>query len=64
MTHEEFDRMQRLNMLKSLCFDDSSLYNWTFDKDNGKNHVMKIAREYVDKWSEFLSKNDSVNNIV
>ena len=57
MTHEEFDRMQRLNMLKSLCFDDSSLYNWTFDKDNGKNHVMKIAREYVDKWSEFLSKN-------
>ena len=57
MTHEEFDRMQRLNMLKSLCFEDHALYNWTFDKDNGKNPVMKVAREYVDKWSEFLSKN-------
>lgn len=57
MTHEEFDRMQRLNILKSLCFEDHTLYSWTFEKDNGKNHVMKIAREYVDKWSEFLSKN-------
>ena len=57
MTHEEFDRMQRLNILKSLCFEDHTLYSWTFEKDNGKNPVMKVARDYVSKWSDFASKN-------
>ena len=57
MTTKEFERMQRLNMLKSLCFEDHALYSWTFDKDNGKNPVMKVARDYVDKWSDALSGN-------
>ena len=57
MTPKEFERMQRLNMLKSLCFEDNALYSWTFDKDNGKNPVMKVARDYVDKWSDALSGN-------
>ena len=57
MTHKEFERMQRLNMLKSLCFEDHALYSWTFEKDNGKNPVMKVARDYVNKWSDFASKN-------
>ena len=57
MTTKEFERMQRLNMLKSLCFEDHALYSWTFDKDNGKNPVMKVAKDYVSKWSEFASKN-------
>lgn len=57
MTPKEFERMQRLNMLKSLCFEDLALYSWTFDKDNGKNPVMKVAKDYVSKWSEFASKN-------
>ena len=57
MTPKEFERMQRLNMLKSLCFEDHALYSWTFDKDNGKNPVMKVARDYVDKWSDALSGN-------
>ena len=57
MTPKEFERMQRLNMLKSLCFEDHALYSWTFDKDNGKNPVMKKARDYVDKWSDALSGN-------
>lgn len=35
MTSNEFERVQRLNMLKSLCFEDGALYGWTFDKDNG-----------------------------
>ena len=56
MTPKEFERMQRLNMLKSLCFEDHALYSWTFDKDNGKNPVMKVARDYVSKWSDFASK--------
>ena len=57
MTTKEFERMQRLNILKSLCFEDHALYSWTFDKDNGKNPVMKVAKDYVSKWSEFASKN-------
>ena len=57
MTPKEFERMQRLNMLKSLCFEDHALYSWTFEKDNGKNPVMKVAKDYVSKWSEFASKN-------
>ena len=57
MTTKEFERMQKLNMLKSLCFEDHALYSWTFDKDNGKNPVMKVARDYVSKWSDFASKN-------
>ena len=52
MTTKEFERMQRLNMLKSLCFEDHALYSWTFDKDNGKNPIMGgVARDYVSKWS-------------
>ena len=57
MTPKEFKRMQRLNMLKSLCFEDHALYSWTFDKDNGKNPIMWVARDYVDKWSDALSGN-------
>ena len=57
MTTKEFERMQRLNILKSLCFEDHALYSWTFDKDNGKNPVMKVAKDYASKWSEFASKN-------
>lgn len=57
MTPKEFERMQRLNMLKSLCFEDHALYSWTFDKDNGKNSIMWMARDYVNKWSDALSGN-------
>lgn len=57
MTPKEFERMQRLNMLKSLCFEDHALYSWTFEKDNGKNPIMWVARDYVDKWSDALSDN-------
>lgn len=57
MTSKEFERMQRLNMLKSLCFEDHALYSWTFEKDNGKNPIMWMARDYVDKWSDALSDN-------
>ena len=57
MTSKEFERIQRLNMLKSLCFEDHALYSWTFEKDNGKNPVIKVARDYVSKWSDFASKN-------
>ena len=57
MTSNEFERIQRLNMLKYLCFDDNALYGWTFDEDNGKNPVMKVAKDYVNKWADVLSNN-------
>ena len=40
MTPKEFERMQRLNMLKSLCFEDHALYSWTFEKDNGNKRLL------------------------
>lgn len=57
MMNKEFERMQRLNMLKSMCFQDSALYGWTFENDNGKNPLINKAKTYADKWSDMLSKN-------
>lgn len=57
MTHKEFERMQRLNMLKSMCFQDSALYGWTFENDNGRNPLISKAKIYAGKWSDMLSKN-------
>lgn len=57
MMNNEFERMQRLNMLKSMCFQDSALYCWTFENDNGRNPLIRKAKIYTDKWSDMLSKN-------
>ena len=57
MMNKEFESMQRLNMLKSMCFQDSALYGWTFENDNGKNPLINKAKTYADKWSNMLSKN-------
>ena len=57
MMNKEFERMQRLNMLKSMCFQDSALYCWTFENDNGRNPLISKAKTYADKWSDMLSKN-------
>lgn len=57
MMNKEFESMQRLNMLKSMCFQDSALYCWTFENDNGNNPLIGKAKTYADKWSDMLSKN-------
>ena len=57
MMNKEFERMRRLNMLKSMCFQDSALYCWTFENDNGRNPLISKAKTYADKWSDMLSKN-------
>ncbi len=57
MMNKEFERMQRLNMLKSMCFQDSALYCWTFENDNGRNPLITKAKTYADKWSDMMSKN-------
>ena len=57
MMNKNFERMQRLNMLKSMCFQDSALYCWTFENDNGRNPLISKAKTYAVKWSDMLSKN-------
>ena len=57
MINKEFERIQRLNMLKSMCFQDSALYCWTFENDNGRNPLISKAKTYAAKWSDMLSKN-------
>ena len=57
MMNKDFERMQRLNMLKSMCFQDSALYCWTFENDNGRNPLISKAKTYADKWSDMLSNN-------
>ena len=57
MMNKDFERMQRLNMLKSMCFQDSALYCWTFENDNGRNPLINKAKTYANKWSDMLSKN-------
>lgn len=60
MTNSEFERIQRLNVLKSMCFDDSGLYSWNFENDNGRNPVVSKAKMYVSKWSEMMSNNSGL----
>lgn len=60
MTNSEFERIQRLNVLKSMCFDDSGLYGWNFENDNGRNPVIAKAKMYVSKWSEMMSNNSGL----
>ena len=57
MMNKDFERMQRLNMLKSMCFQDSALYCWTFENDNGRNPLISKAKTYAEKWSDMLPKN-------
>lgn len=57
MINKDFERMQRLNMLKSMCFQDSALYCWSFENDNGRNPLISKAKTYAEKWSDMLSKN-------
>lgn len=57
MMNKDFERMQRLHMLKSMCFQDSALYCWTFENDNGRNPLISKAKAYADKWSDMMSKN-------
>lgn len=57
MTNKEFERMQRLNMLKAMCFQDSASYCWTFENDNGRNTLISKAKTYADKWPDMLSNN-------
>lgn len=52
-----FERNQQLYALKSMCFTDSGLCNWTFENDNGKNPNMRRAKCYVDRWNKMCSEN-------
>ena len=48
MIDDDFVREQKLKMIKSACFHDQSLHNWSFDNDNGKCSNIKEAKlEFV-----------------
>lgn len=57
MRNDNYEYSQRLELLKSMCFTDTALYNWTFENDNGRNPIMAKAKSYVSKWSDMLSQN-------
>lgn len=57
MIDDNFVREQKLKMIKSACFHDQSLHNWSFDNDNGKCSNIKEAKKYVEEWSAMFSEN-------
>lgn len=55
MMQEEYERKQRIHeetvrRLKSVCFHESRMYEWTFENDDGSVPAMNKAKEYVDNW--------------
>lgn len=52
-----FEHNHQLYALKSMCFTDSGLYDWTFENDNGKNPNMSRAKCYVERWNKMYSEN-------
>lgn len=57
MMDDSFLREQELEMIKSTCFHDPALYNWSFKNDNGKSSNIKEAKKYVEEWNAMFSKN-------
>lgn len=49
-----------VDRLRSVCFTDKSMWEWTFENDNGKNPKMELAREYVERWEERYRKNQGL----
>ena len=54
---EERRHREEVERLRSVCFSDRSMRNWTFANDNGKNPQMEIAHRYVDHWDNMRRDN-------
>lgn len=57
MTSNKFERVQRLNMLKSIGFEDGALYGWTFDISLFY-HEIRACQDIIRK--PFPSRRDSL----
>ena len=51
------ERMERIRRRRAHGLRDKSLYQYTFDHDDGSNPVMEKARAYVRNWKEAFRKN-------
>ena len=58
--HRERQHKQEVERLRSACFTDKSMWEWTFANDNGKNPQMEIAHRYVDRWPEMKKNNQGL----
>lgn len=53
----EEERQKLVMIAKKECFNHKSMWENTFENDNGLNSKMCIARDYVDKWEAMLELN-------
>ena len=54
---EERRHRDEVRRLRSVCFSDRSMWDWTFENDNGKNPQMEMAHRYVDQWNNMRRDN-------
>ena len=54
---EERRHRDEVRRLRSVCFTNRSMWDWTFENDNGKNPQMKYAHDYVDRWKDMYREN-------
>ena len=55
-----YEHKEKVKMLKRDCFSVVNTEKCTFEKDNGLNSKMDIAKNYVEKWTEMSEKNQGL----
>lgn len=55
-----YEHDEKVKMLKRDCFSVVNTEKCTFEKDNGLNSKMDIAKNYVEKWTEMSEKNQGL----
>ena len=55
MQREEAQR--QLYQRKSVGLQERRFWEWKFEKDNGSNQKILIARQYVENWTDMKRKN-------
>ena len=53
---QEQARLNKIRRLKANALQDKALLGYTFDRDDGKNPVMKYASRYVEHWPEMKER--------
>ena len=57
---KQLEHEQEVSRLRTKCFTDKYMNNWTFENDNGLNPKMKEARDYVVNWEEKEKENNGL----
>lgn len=53
----KLEHEQELTILRSRCFSDKYMLNWTFENDNHQNPKMELAEKYVNAWEQNEAEN-------